>query len=141
MRQYRAEIEKEEMERQKSREKVNNLEKSWELLRLCSDFIREYSKEWKEHEELRRMRNLEEGRKQERLKIAAYKKGKVRDEQLQKKITNVLTALPRKEKDNYLAEEERERKLELKTIKENMWKKWRKRRENTIPRGKGGNQV
>ena len=77
--------------------------------------------------------NLEEEKKQERIRIADEKKGNSGGENLQKKITDVLNKLPRKERENYLAEEEGERKLELKTIKENMWKKWG---ENTIPRGK-----
>ena len=43
-----------------------------------------------------------------------------------------LETLPIREKEKFLAEEEKARRLELRAIKENIWKKWRNRREGTV---------
>ena len=48
----------------------------------------------------RRINNLEEEKKQERIIIADEKKGNSAGENLQKKITDVLNKLPRKEREN-----------------------------------------
>ena len=45
-----------------------------------------------------------------------------------------MAELPMRERKEYMRGEER--KMELKLIKENIWGKWRKRRENNMPRGK-----
>ena len=40
-----------------------------------------------------------------------------------------MSSLPREERERYIAEEEKEKRIEMKNIKENIWKKWRNRRE------------
>ena len=64
---YRSEIEREENEKKQRLEKANNLEKGWELLRLCRDFLRENASEWIDRQEEQRVRKIEEERKAERL--------------------------------------------------------------------------
>ena len=39
-----------------------------------------------------------------------------------------MGALPQEERRKYCAEEERERKIELKVVKEHLWKRWKNKR-------------
>ena len=43
----------------------------------------------------------------------------------QRKTTETLKKIPETDRKKLQLEEERKRKIELKYIKENMWKKWR----------------
>ena len=66
MAEYRREIEREEKEKNLRMEKVKNLEKGWELLRLCRDFVREHTDECSERQEINKPSKQEEERKLER---------------------------------------------------------------------------
>ena len=76
------------------------------------------SRERKQLEEKERMRE-ERKRKAEREKLT-FKIGFV-----QKKISNFLKKLPSEEKRKYESEQEKQRRLKLKEIRETMWKKSR----------------
>ena len=50
MQQYREEMREEEKYREERKEKANNLEKTWELMRICTQYIRVNNKNWKDEE-------------------------------------------------------------------------------------------
>ena len=77
----------------------------------------------------------EEGRKLERLAKCEREREKFKSKAIDGKIMVALEALPVGERENFLAEEERERRREMRSIKENLWKKWRNRREGTVHKG------
>ena len=138
MAKYRRKLEREEKEKNLRMEKAKNLEKGWELLRLCRDFVREHTDEWSEGQEINKMNKLstqEEGRKLERLAKCEREREKFKSKAIDGKIMVALEALPVGERENFLAEEERERRREMRSIKENLWKKWRNRREGTVHKG------
>ena len=62
---------------------------------------------------------------------AAVKKEELRENSLQRKLTEGWLVLPEKERAKYQNEEERKRRLEIKEAKENLWK-WKKIREQTM---------
>jgi colicin import membrane protein len=126
---FRREIEREENEKKQRLEKANNLEKGWELLRLCRDFLRENASEWTDRQEEQRVRKIEEERKAERLRKSERKKGKFEERKINEKIIVAIETLPKREREIFLADEEKRRRLELRSIKENLWRKWRNRRE------------
>ena len=129
MAEYRREIEKEEMEKNLRVEKARKMEKSWELLRMCRDFMRENAREWSEQRDLEEKRKGEEERKTDRLEKCNREKEKLQKKIIEEKISAALSSLPREERERYIAEEEKEKRIEMKNIKENIWKKWRNRRE------------
>jgi hypothetical protein len=61
MAKYRRELEREEKEKNLRMEKAKNLEKGWELPRLCRDFVREHTDEWSEGQEINKLSKQEEG--------------------------------------------------------------------------------
>ena len=126
---YRRGIEKEELEKNLRVEKARKMEKSWELLRMCRDFMRENAREWSEKRDLEEKRKSEEERKADRLEKCSREKEKLQKKIVEEKISAALRSLPREERERYIAEEEKEKRIEMKTIKENIWKKWRNRRE------------
>ena len=101
------------------------MEKSWELLRICRTFIKENSKTWQDDDTNREKERQKEEKKRERLNKVAEKKETLKQNLLQRKITDSLKKLPPKEREKYGRDEERKRKIELKEVKENIWKKWR----------------
>jgi hypothetical protein len=62
---------------------------------------------------------------QERLILPEKKKGKYRERMIQKRITDSLRKLTRNEREEFLMEEEKQRKQDLTEAKEKLWKKWR----------------
>ena len=73
---YKGEVERAEKERKQRLEKANNLEKGWELLRLCRDYLRENSTEWTDRQEDEKQKKLEEESKVERLKTCERERRK-----------------------------------------------------------------
>ena len=70
------------------------------------------------------------------LRIAASKKGKLREDDIQLRITETWKILPKQAQVEYLQTEQDKRRKELRNIKENLLKKWRKSREKERKREK-----
>ena len=131
---YRKELEKEENETTERVERAAMKTASWELMRLCRNFVKENGTLWKDGEEERKR----EKDKRERLSKVAIKKDDRRSKMLQKKLTETWLHLPEKERERYRGEEERRKRFELKEIKENLWR-WRSREgKKGEKKGKGG---
>ena len=96
--------------------------------------MRENTTEWTDRQEDVKQKKLEEERKVERLKTCERERRRFEKGVLKDKIVVALETLPLMERENFLAKEERERKLEMKSVKENLWKKWRNRRAETMPK-------
>ena len=123
MRKYKEEIENDEKVKRERLLKKENLEKSWELFRICKKFIIENSNTWKEDKE-ERERNVEKEEMRAMRKIKATgKQDQLRKTLIQKKITETLRQLPEEEQMRQAREEERMKRLELKEAKQSMWKK------------------
>ena len=132
----------EEKERTAKIEKAKRMEKSWELLRLCKEMMKRDGYNWKiskERREQERAKNLE---RKERLERAAANKEKtlekIERKNIQSKITDRLNQLPNNRRILIEKEIEKERLLNLKEAKEEIWKKWRqtKGRRRTNPHKK-----
>ena len=101
------------------------MEKSWQLMRECRDYIKENSSTWRKEEmERRKIREKEErlGRakaKQEAVRNAGEKRLK------EKKIDEFMRKLPRVEKKMIEAEDRRKDAVIMKEFEENLWRKWR----------------
>ena len=76
----------------------------------------------------RQEEKIEKDRQEQRMK-ATKKQNIFKEKQAQKektrRITEMLASLPTTEKEKIEKEERRKDNLELKEIKENLWKKWR----------------
>ena len=66
----------------------------------------------------------------ERTKKEIKNKKKQQEQNKQKKISDTWKLLPEHEQRNLLKEEEKARRFELREIKVNIWKKWRKETED-----------
>jgi hypothetical protein len=88
--------------------------------------------DWIDRQEDNKLQKLEEERKMERLRKCEKEKENFETRNLNVKIMMALETLPIREKEKFLAEEEKARRLELRAIKENIWKRWRNRREGTV---------
>ena len=122
---YNKDLENEAKEREKRIERATKQHLSWELSRLCAKFLKENAKFWKERED----RVKEERKRDERLETARRKKEENREKEKQKKLMRTWLRLPQKEKEKYREKEEREKRMELKEMKENLWR-WKAREGN-----------
>ena len=124
------EKEKKEEEKRKTRiEIAARMEKSWELMRCLKEIIKENSPNWETSKEKREKERIEAEKKAERKEKAREKKEKTMNNFVQKKITDALYKLPEKERNELKDEEIKVKRLELKEAKENVWKKWRNKKE------------
>ena len=123
MQQQRDEMREEEKDREERKERASNLEKSWELMRMCTQYIRENNKNWKDEGTQNRKRQEDLERKEERLTKIAERRGKIKATAIQRKITETILKIPETDRRTLQQEEEKKRKIELKHVKENMWKK------------------
>ena len=121
---------REERERNSRIEKAQKLERSFHLLRLCRETIKEYGDTWEKSKERRDKERDEEERKHERLELAKIKKAgtidRLETKKMQIKITSTLATLPGNRKKLLEMEMRRERRLDLQEAKLQLWKKWRK---------------
>ena len=62
--------------------------------------------------------------------------GKLKEGEIQTKITETWKELPKKVQNEYLRTEEDMRRKKMRNIKENLWKKWRTSREKVRKREK-----
>ena len=135
IRKYRMEIEKEERENEERRERASKKEKSWELLRLCKHYINENGRSWKTLGDERLVEMQEVSKKQERLRKVSRKKEEMREKLTQKKLTESWLKIPEREREKFRSEEERKKRLEIKEVKENLWR-WRAKKKETASKGK-----
>ena len=111
------------MEDEERKEKATKKEKSWELFRECKRFIEGNGGKWRVGKEEKEMVE-EEKRKKERFGKIGKKKLEMKEKLIQKKLAETWLRLPEKEKVKFRNEEEKRRRLEMKTSRENLWK-WR----------------
>ena len=90
-------------------EKKIKKEKSWELLRECTNFIRENEKNWILGCETKKEKTKVENRKR-KLELARIQKEETLMKLRQKKIEESWKMLPETERRNLLKEEEKRRK-------------------------------
>jgi hypothetical protein len=132
----REEIEEEEKIRRDRITRAEKVHKSWELARICKEYIVNNSKSWKSEKiEREKMRKRQEEREEQKIK-AAEKRETFQTGLIQKKILETLKRLPAREREETLRKNERERIFELREIKSNIWKKWRgneKSRQEKMP--------
>ena len=83
---------------------------SWELMRVCRDYLRENGKIWKINSKVR----IEEEKLKERLNRAEKKKREWNEKRLEKKLMETWQQLPEREKRKQRDIEERKRRLRLK---------------------------
>jgi hypothetical protein len=113
-----------EKEKQEKIELANKKEKSWEMLRECTSFLKQNEKTWKIDLEKPHLKKKQED-KQRRLELARIQKEETLMKVKQQKITSTWKLLPEHEKKKFLLEEETRRRMELREAKINLWKKWR----------------
>ena len=123
IREYRRDLERERVKDEERKEKAKKKEKSWELFRECKRFIKENGGRWRVCKEEKEMVE-EEKRKKERFGKIGKKKLEMKEKLIQKKLAETWLRLPEKEKVKFRNEEEKRRRLEMKTSRENLWK-WR----------------
>ena len=87
---------------------------------------RKYSLDWQEEQ---RVKLIEEERKTDRLKKVEREKGRFEERKLDERISVAIENLPDREREVFMADEEKKRRFELRSIKENLWRKLRNRRE------------
>ena len=122
-------IKEEERCLKERKEKAKKLERSFELLRLCTEVLKEKGKKWAVTKERRELEMIKETEKHERITKAKSKQKEIRDQvkkqTTQTKITKKLAELPSNRRIILEARIETERKLELKEAKMKLWKKSR----------------
>ena len=129
-----SEMEAAEEERRKRLEKAKRQERSWELMRVIRDYIEEVkANSWFRNKEIRRVREKAESEKRERLERASKKKeelGKrIEVKKRQQNLIEMMKKLPSKEQEAIEIEERKMKRLELQEIKENLWRKWRGKKD------------
>ena len=131
-------MDREEQERMARIRKARRLEESWNLLKLCRDYIKENSQVWRDRDDERELERAAMMRK-ERTQLAQYKKERfVRNHLRQektRKITELLGELPMGDQERWRKDQRQAEGRALKEMKDNMWKKWRgepKGKENKI---------
>ena len=105
-------------------EKAEKKEKSWELLRECTNFLKQNEKNWKVEADRPRLKKKQED-KNRRLELAKMQKEDTLRRLKQQKIIATWKKLPEHERRQFLAEEDNMRRSELRETKINIWKKWR----------------
>ena len=108
-------------------ERRQQLEKSWELAKLCREYKRENGRKWEGEMQDRRKRREKDLAKEERKNLAREKKENTLKKLVQKKIETSKENLNEADKKKMLELEEKKRRLELKETKENLWK-WREKK-------------
>ena len=123
------EIRREEDVRQERIKKSKRLEQSWELLRLCREIMAEEGHNWKISKERREKEREQKRTRDERLERANKQKEetlkKLETRERQSKITETLGKLPENRRILVERELDKERRVNLKEAREEVWKKWR----------------
>ena len=125
---YNKETKRLEKEREEKIERKEKLELSWELLRECTRFLKENEKTWKKDGDNQLTERQKKEIKNKEKQAQARRKSKTEEKQKQKRIDETWQLLPA-QKRQPLIEEEKRRRLELREMKLNIWKKWRREPE------------
>ena len=134
-------LKREETERNKRVKKSKVLGKTWELMRVCKDFLEEWEDSWtlgtEKTEYMRRERNKSEleWEKEERFKKIEGKREEVRKKTMQTKLNFNISKLGKCGREEWEKDLRRER-IEVQELKENLWT-WR---ENGGGRTKNGKE-
>ena len=118
-------IQKEERDRTSRIERARREEKTWELMRICLDFLDEHCETWRESEKMRTELAEKEEKRKERKRMAEEQKMTFKCGFVQKRINSFMKKLPDHERKQYESEEEKKKRVKLREIKEIMWKKSR----------------
>ena len=111
---------------------IENYDQSWELLVECVEYLRENEESWKKGSERRRR----EKEKMERLAKANFKRKEDQKKHLRKIIDEQMKSLTVKEREKIEREEIIGRRMELKTIKEELWEHRGKEKKGNYPNQK-----
>ena len=126
----------EEDERVRRSQEEKNLAKSFELLNLCKQTLREEGETWQVSKERRELEKVKETERRERLARAGQKKadimGKLKVREIQTTISQRLSEVPENKRKLIEARIEKERMMDLKEVKQKMWKKWRQNKGKKI---------
>ena len=129
------EMRKEEEIRNNRREKARKLEESWALLRECKKIIRENTGAWKDMND-KELFDREQREREDRIGRAAAKAGKWKGvkerEKNQVEITALLKTIPKSEAENLEQEDRKRERLEMVEVRENLWRKWRSRKDTKM---------
>ena len=123
---HRKTIDEENSAREERLEEVKKKEASWELMRLCTNFLKENDQKWKDKAKDEEKKNGKEKKKE------ANKKDKEKEDKqtlVQKKIEETFKKLPSKEKERFVQEEIKKERLELREVKMKIWKTWRGKKQ------------
>ena len=129
---HKSRLERETKERLERLEKKEIKEKSWELYKLCKNFLEENDSDWqkRKHErelEIKKIERLNTARhKQEKLKM------KVHQRKLEEEVQRKLYQLPETRRIQLEQEEEKQRKLEIIENKKSLWKLRNKEKKHCI---------
>ena len=122
LQEHQERVEKETKERQEKIGKKEIKEKTWQLKRLCNEFLESNEKNW---EKERKNREIERKR-QERLQVAKEKQEKIRqkvkERQLEKDIEEGLKQIPTEKRKEMILEEERKERIEIIETKKSLWR-------------------
>ena len=125
---FKLKIEHGEIEKAKRLERAGMELKSWELARICKLFLSEHADGWKKDTKQREKERQEIFERNERIAKGIKKKETLLKKLKQTKLTNLIESLPKKIQNEKI---EKENRLELQELKENIWKKWRGKKENS----------
>ena len=127
LRNHKEKIEKETEERERRLKRKEDKEKSWELYRLCKNYLEENSEDWGK----RKMKRIEDKNRQERLQLAKCKQKKGQINFIKEKIEIGMKSIPLEERKKMEENEKKEERLEIQKTKQDLWKLRRKEKKIT----------
>ena len=127
LRNHKEKIEKETEERERRLKRKEDKEKSWELYRLCKNYLEENSEDWGK----RKMKRIEDKNRQERLQLAKCKQKKGQINFIKEKIEIGMERIPLEERKKMEENEKKEERLEIQKTKQDLWKLRRKEKKIT----------
>ena len=125
-----------EREKLELKQRAEKKEQSWELLRQCTQFLKENESKWKNEEEDRKTEKQRKEEKNRRCQKANTQSETIGNQVRQQKIEKSMKLLPEHARMRAIKEEEKTRRIELREIKVNLWKKWRKEPKEQAPKPK-----
>ena len=126
MREKNLQLQKRELDRQERLEKAKTLKGTWELMKVCKEFLEEWEQDWVEGTEKERERQEKKQReldKNERLQKIEIKRQEQKSKIVQTRIDFRVKQLGETGRREWAAEVRQER-LELQEMRENLWR-WR----------------
>ena len=118
IREHRDEIVQEYEKRTENVETETEREQSWELYRLCKNYLEENSEAWR----TRKIQREHEKNRQERLEKAGLLRRKTQIEYIENNINKGIEKLTPADREKLKLEEQRKEKLEIENAKKDLWK-------------------